>query len=867
MVEDLTMAYLDTLTKKVNILPTGIPTPVHLSQSENGRTLSFEIVGGSGELPAGSVVTLTGTKPDGVVYSAVGTLSGNIATFEEDVQLTAAAGVWPAKIEVTNGGHMIATGRISFTIDADPVAPGSVPSESELDGLVAQAAMYAETARSAAYGSPLTAATAADMIDTTRVYVYTGNETGMENGHWYYWEDGSWKDGGIYNAAAVQTDTSLSIPGMAADAAATGRDIAAEADAREAADTALQTAIDAKADTSALTAETEAREEAITDLKADLDKVVVLNFDTIANTFINKNNGSEGTSSNYIATDYIPVYDSVWIYTYTGNDNSGYAFYDNNKKAVSYGATYPIRNTWTKLTVPENAKYFRVSCSAASASNFGIRIPVSNEVVHILGRTYDLDELSTDVNRIVDDYIGESDETESGSIAVLGTASNGFYSGGSGVFAESNDYVTYEYTLPDEQYDFSLSIYQKGDGNRDDIYYVYQALDSDGNIIASGKSKTTNQTLTVTLSKKTAKVIYTKAVADTVSYCTILWKTSVFTHINNIENSLVNDINNIAVFIGDSYVQANSLGADVDKRFSTVLCNRMGWVEKNYGVGSMGYITGDTPYISQINNAIADTSYNHAKVKYVFICGGRNDFDNHISFMDSTFVTAVQTVITTAQTAFPNAKVVLIPVLADYKYIGQTFYPIYESIIYAGQLLGALVIPDAYTWLIGMKGMVLADDIHPSIEGHALIATHIQNALATGYSFAFPSSVICDAVSANINANVDHYFTISQERGQIRVDGDFTLIDAVTANSTLFGKTDATTNNVPAYIGRHSRIAIARKTDGTSVMLDIATTYDSTLGYTITVTNKNALTAGRYIIESSCFSFGLERYASNGVWS
>ena len=178
------MAYLDTLTKKVNILPTGIPTPVHLSQSENGRTLSFEIVGGSGELPAGSVVTLTGTKPDGVVYSAVGTLSGNIATFEEDVQLTAAAGVWPAKIEVTNGGHMIATGRISFTIDADPVAPGSVPSESELDGLVAQAAMYAETARSAAYGSPLTAATAADMIDTTRVYVYTGNETGMENGHW-----------------------------------------------------------------------------------------------------------------------------------------------------------------------------------------------------------------------------------------------------------------------------------------------------------------------------------------------------------------------------------------------------------------------------------------------------------------------------------------------------------------------------------------------------------------------------------------------------------------------------------------------------------------------------------------------------------
>ena len=55
-------------------------------------------------------------------------------------------------------------------------------------------------------------------------------------------------------------------------------------------------------------------------------------------------------------------------------------------------------------------------------------------------------------------------------------------------FVESNDYVTYEYTLPDEQYDFSFSIYQKGDGNRDGIYYIYQALDSDGNIIAAGLS-------------------------------------------------------------------------------------------------------------------------------------------------------------------------------------------------------------------------------------------------------------------------------------------------------------------------------------------------------------------------------------------
>ena len=36
----------------------------------------------------------------------------------------------------------------------------------------------------AAYGYPLTAATAADMTDTTKIYVYTGSETGYTFGDW-----------------------------------------------------------------------------------------------------------------------------------------------------------------------------------------------------------------------------------------------------------------------------------------------------------------------------------------------------------------------------------------------------------------------------------------------------------------------------------------------------------------------------------------------------------------------------------------------------------------------------------------------------------------------------------------------------------
>lgn len=220
------MAYIDDVYLVVNIAPVGIPTYVRLSQNENGRRLYFAVTGG--EIPSGSTATMSGTKPDGVVYSKTGSISGNTVTFNEDIQLTAVAGEWPAKIVIVNGGQTVMTARIRFVIDADTVAAGAVPSDSQLEGLVAQAAAYAEAAKDGAfYGSPLVASTVAEMTDKTRVYVYTGSESGYTSGNWYYWSGSAWTSGGVYNATAVSTDTTLSVAGKAADAKATGDAIAA----------------------------------------------------------------------------------------------------------------------------------------------------------------------------------------------------------------------------------------------------------------------------------------------------------------------------------------------------------------------------------------------------------------------------------------------------------------------------------------------------------------------------------------------------------------------------------------------------------------------------------------------------------------
>ncbi len=72
------------------------------------------------------------------------------------------------------------------------------------------------------YGYPFTAATAAAMTDTAKIYVYTGSEAGYTNGNWYYWNGTAWTSGGVYNATALETDKTLTVSGAAADALSAG---------------------------------------------------------------------------------------------------------------------------------------------------------------------------------------------------------------------------------------------------------------------------------------------------------------------------------------------------------------------------------------------------------------------------------------------------------------------------------------------------------------------------------------------------------------------------------------------------------------------------------------------------------------------
>lgn len=74
-------------------------------------------------------------------------------------------------------------------------------------------------------GSPLVAHTVSEMEDETHIYVYVGSETGYTAGNWYYCDGSDWVSGGVYNSEGIQTDKTLTVPNMAADAEVVGGEI------------------------------------------------------------------------------------------------------------------------------------------------------------------------------------------------------------------------------------------------------------------------------------------------------------------------------------------------------------------------------------------------------------------------------------------------------------------------------------------------------------------------------------------------------------------------------------------------------------------------------------------------------------------
>lgn len=64
------------------------------------------------------------------------------------------------------------------------------------------------------YGYPFVASTVSAMTDTSKIYVYTGSESGYTAGNWYYNNGSAWVSGGTFNSTSATTLAEMSLFGV-----------------------------------------------------------------------------------------------------------------------------------------------------------------------------------------------------------------------------------------------------------------------------------------------------------------------------------------------------------------------------------------------------------------------------------------------------------------------------------------------------------------------------------------------------------------------------------------------------------------------------------------------------------------------------
>lgn len=174
-----------TQTYKIDLIPSGEPVVVHVSQYDNGgRTLAFELYNGgvAWEIPAGSTASITGTKPDGTGFMYVMTVSGNTASLDIEEQMAILPGDVPAEIRISSGSGIIGTANFIIRVEKAALDEETAISETDIpvfEQLVQQAQTAATNAQTAETEAGNAADAAEDARDAIQALIPSGGTTGQ----------------------------------------------------------------------------------------------------------------------------------------------------------------------------------------------------------------------------------------------------------------------------------------------------------------------------------------------------------------------------------------------------------------------------------------------------------------------------------------------------------------------------------------------------------------------------------------------------------------------------------------------------------------------------------------------------------------
>lgn len=155
---------------------------------------------------------------------------------------------------------------------------------------------------------------------------------------------------------------------------------------------------------------------------------------------------------------------------------------------------------------------------------------------------------------------------------------------------------------------------------------------------------------------------------------------------------------------------------------------------KNYAVGGAGFNVDTRTFITQINTAYTDETLDKNQVKLAVLAGGRNDILNY-----SNAKTKIQECVKRMITIFPNAQILIVPMLYDDNYVpADTREKLAGLTNGAGEITNhtpnAETLKFAYIWLKGETNSVGSDSIHPNQLGSQTIAKYIYDGAYHNYT-------------------------------------------------------------------------------------------------------------------------------------
>lgn len=242
--------------------------------------------------------------------------------------------------------------------------------------------------------------------------------------------------------------------------------------------------------------------------------------------------------------------------------------------------------------------------------------------------------------------------------------------------------------------------------------------------------------------------------------------------------------NALAVFFGSSNV--------VSGTWTEQFCTMMGFTGRNYAI-SGGSFTGAGPgaFSAQIATAVADSSLDKSAVKYVFLADSGNDMRSQAT--TATYEAAVGPALVSLRSAFPNARIILVPALWGIT-PGVTNGNLSAGAILAvsrmtqslrdyGLANNMEIVENSHLWHYDSTAWMLPGEVHYTAAGYTRIARMMRDYMRHGATPVM--GVAMQAVTAKPNVTSSNV-QAGRVGNDIRICGFFTVNTNLGVDTDIF---------------------------------------------------------------------------------